>query len=206
VLQAHPTMLDSSGGNTSPALRPSTSSSPSGSAEITDHAFKVGAINAFSSVLVDLYSRWARRPFSSSSLWEVEAANTRAAYHDLRQHTPFASVLLRKMPWAINFHERVKYFREILDDERQQVQGSTDMFAQRAPPVAIRVRRARILEDGMERLARVNMKERIAVRYVNEFGEEEAGIDAGGLFKVQRSQRLACDETFFRTVPARLNC
>ena len=27
------------------------------------------------------------------------------------------------------------------------------------------------------------IKDRIVVRYLNEFGEEEAGIDAGGLFK-----------------------
>lgn len=30
------------------------------------------------------------------------------------------------------------------------------------------------------------IKDRIVVRYINDFGEEEAGIDAGGLFKVGR--------------------
>ena len=41
------------------------------------------------------------------------------------------------------------------------------------------------MEDGMKAMERVgsNIKDRIVVRYVNEFGEEEAGIDAGGLFK-----------------------
>jgi hypothetical protein len=29
----------------------------------------------------------------------------------------------------------------------------------------------------------ISIKDRIVVRYINEFGEEEAGIDVGGLFK-----------------------
>lgn len=42
-----------------------------------------------------------------------------------------------------------------------------------------------VLEDGLRQLDRAGteLKQRIAVRYINEFGEEEVGIDMGGLFK-----------------------
>ena len=106
---------------------------------------------------------------------------------ELKERTPFGHALLKTMPWAVDFHERMKLFRSILDDERLQVQGSNDVFSgpQRSRGVIVRVRKARILEDGMEALSKVGaaIKDRIVVKYVNDFGEEEAGIDAGGLFK-----------------------
>jgi len=71
------------------------------------------------------------------------------------------------------------------------IQGSDDtssIFQQQHPRsrgTVVRVRRSMILEDGMTAFERVgnNIKDRIVVRYINEFGEEEAGIDVGGLFK-----------------------
>jgi hypothetical protein len=42
-----------------------------------------------------------------------------------------------------------------------------------------------VMEDGFKALEKIgpNIKDRVVVRYVNDFGEEEMGIDAGGLFK-----------------------
>lgn len=92
------------------------------------------------------------------------------------------------MPWCVDFHERMKLFRSALDEERLHIQGSNDLLSggpQRSRGVLVKVRKARILEDGMEAMSRVgaNIKDRIVVKYINDFGEEEAGIDAGGLFK-----------------------
>ncbi len=92
------------------------------------------------------------------------------------------------MPWAVDFHERMKLFRAALDAERLQIQGSNDYLSggpQRSRGVIVRVRKTRVLEDGMEAMARVGaaIKDRVVVKYINDFGEEEAGIDAGGLFK-----------------------
>lgn len=92
------------------------------------------------------------------------------------------------MPWAVDFHERMRLFRNTLDVERLQIQGSNDLMSggpQRSRSVIVRVRKTRVLEDGMEALSKVGaaIKDRVIVKYVNEFGEDEAGIDAGGLFK-----------------------
>ena len=57
---------------------------------------------------------------------------------------------------------------------------------QRVRPVArLRIRRDRLLEDTLSGFAPLgsNAKGRVAVTFVNAAGQEEAGIDAGGLFK-----------------------
>lgn len=48
-----------------------------------------------------------------------------------------------------------------------------------------RIRRDHIIEDGFEALNGLGegLKERLRVLFVNEWGEEEAGVDGGGLFK-----------------------
>lgn len=56
----------------------------------------------------------------------------------------------------------------------------------RSPGIVVRIRRSRIMEDGMAALNKSkcqDLKDRLVVRYINDFGEEEMGIDSGGLFK-----------------------
>ena len=103
--------------------------------------------------------------------------------------------LLRTMPWALSFHERLKICRNILDEEKLSIQGaqfetfSLLQIGQTPPPrskgVIIRVRRACVVEDGMKGLDKIgnSIKDRVVVKYINDFGEEEIGIDSGGLFK-----------------------
>ena len=68
-----------------------------------------------------------------------------------------------------------------------------------------------VLEDGLsqlERLAGARMRERLVVLYVDEHGNEEAGIDMGGLFKDFWNDlaALAFDPNFalFRATPDEL--
>lgn len=156
---------------------------------LTDRLFRYGAVRSISAVLSDLYLRWARRPFSSASLWEVDMADTSSVRNELRAQTPFAVALLRTMPWAVDFYERLKIFREVVDTERVQMQGSLieDPFhpQPRSKGVMVRVRRSQMLLDGMAAFDKVggSIKDRVVVKYLNDFGEEEAGIDIGGLFK-----------------------
>lgn len=154
--------------------------------EYTSQLFRYGSVKAISATLSDLYTRWARRPYSSSKLWEVESADSSVIKRELREQTPFAITVFRIMPWAIDFHERMKLFREIVEANRVSIQGRDDVNSgQRSKGTVVRVRRKMILEDGMAAFDKVgaSIKDRIVVRYVNEFGEEEAGIDIGGLFK-----------------------
>jgi hypothetical protein len=50
----------------------------------------------------------------------------------------------------------------------------------------IPIRRNRIVEDGFEHLSGrpgESMRGRMRIHFINEFGEHEAGVDGGGLFK-----------------------
>jgi hypothetical protein len=46
---------------------------------------------------------------------------------ELRRDSPFARALLRFQPWSVDFHQRMKLFREIIDGERASIQGSDDV-------------------------------------------------------------------------------
>jgi hypothetical protein len=162
---------------------------PNDTKNVTEYStllFRYGSVKAIAATLADLYARWARKPFSQSSLWEVESADSKVIKRELRDQTPFAVTMFRIMPWAIDFHERMKLFREIVEANRISIQGRDDVNSgQRSKGTVVKVRRRMILEDGMAAFDKVgaSIKDRIVVRYINDFGEEEAGIDVGGLFK-----------------------
>ena len=73
------------------------------------------------------------------------------------------------------------YVNITVDAERFSIQGSDDVNnGTRSRGTVVRIRRSRILEDGKIAIDRVGaaIKDRIVVKYVNEFGEEEAGAIA----------------------------
>jgi hypothetical protein len=45
----------------------------------------------------------------------------------VRNKTNVGIALLRYQPWAINFHERMKLFRENVESERMRIQGIDDV-------------------------------------------------------------------------------
>jgi len=171
-----------------------TTTTTTNSSALSDRLYLHNAVTTFQAVLSDLYTRWARRPFCRPSTWEVSECESAAIKHALRDQTSsLGAALLRVMPWAVELHERMRLFRGALDAERLAIQGPED---NRVKGFVIKVRRSAILEDGMKALERVGaagIKARIQVRYINQFGEEEAGIDIGGLFKdfvTDLSQRI----------------
>ena len=153
--------------------------SQEGDSTSADRLYRYGMVRSVSAVLSDLYLRWARRPFSAATLWEVENTESSSVRSELRRQTPFSVALLRVMPWSVNFYERMKLFREVVDTERVSVQGADDNAGgrPRSKGLVVRIRRSHILHDGMAALDRVGnaIKDRVVVRYLNEFGEEEAG-------------------------------
>ena len=145
-----------------------------------------------SAVMRDLHSMWSRRAFSKAELWTVEeAADTGNMRKKLRSDfyigNSVSRALLFHLPGAVSFHERMKLFRDLVDAERFEIQGdpNPNSGADR-PSIVFQVRRRTLLEDGMKAMERIqgaNIKMRIQIQYINEFGEAEAGIDIGGLFK-----------------------
>ena len=127
-------------------------------------------------MLSDLYLRWARRPFSATAVW-VEEREIASLREEIRACSPFAAAILREMPWCINFYERMKIFRETVDEEKVRIQGN-DPTNPRSRGVIVRVRRSHVLLDGMTAFEKVGsgIKDKIEVKYINNFGMEESGM------------------------------
>lgn len=105
------------------------------------------------------------------------------------------------MPWCIEFHQRLVFFRTTVDSERRSIQGIACYFTltnsvnnvmltmfvclgsdtdptYRSRGTSIRIRKLMSFEDGMNALDHLSvaaMKDRIVIHYINEFGEEEKG-------------------------------
>ncbi|KAL5700753.1 HECT-type E3 ubiquitin transferase [Ranunculus cassubicifolius] len=85
--------------------------------------------------------------------------------------------ILRQAPFLVPFTSRVKIFTSQLSDARQR-----DVFARNR----FRIRRDRMFEDAYSQLSvlsEADLRGKVRVTFVNEFGVDEAGIDGGGIFK-----------------------
>lgn len=83
--------------------------------------------------------------------------------------------VLKLLPSSIPFESRVEILHAYIDHDRSENQNYVREIA---------VHRNRIFEDAMGSILQMsNMKHRLHVQFINEFGEVEMGIDSGGLFK-----------------------
>ena len=55
-------------------------------------------------MLSNLHARWARRPFSLPSLFEIPEANTRAMRNEMRAGSPFATAILTAMYVIVSYY------------------------------------------------------------------------------------------------------
>ena len=91
----------------------------------------------------------------------------------------------------VPFLERVRIFQSIVQAERRTIVQDESMsgifFGGMSRERFVTVQRGRVLEDAYSALGQnksaTDVKKRIRISFVNEFGETEAGIDGGGVFK-----------------------
>ncbi|KAI0669125.1 HECT-domain-containing protein [Trametes maxima] len=89
--------------------------------------------------------------------------------------------VLNNIPFAIPFDARVGIFRQfVLNDMRTR---GLEAFRGRGGPTRVTIRRTSVAQDGFDRLGEADLKAPIAITFVDQFGNEEAGIDGGGVFK-----------------------
>ncbi|KAJ7168585.1 HECT-domain-containing protein [Mycena filopes] len=120
--------------------------------------------------------------FVEAALWEEQQIDKRAV--TARQIARLAPRLgiLHNIPFSIPFSTRVQVFRSfIFTDMNARRQNSEDSY--HGGRHQITVRRESIAQDGFDRLRDANLRGRIGITFIDKFGEEEAGIDGGGVFK-----------------------
>ena len=138
---------------------------------------------------------------------EHNRAQRKAAFRD-RQRAILAPKLeiLRQMPYTIPFEERVGVFRQFVHlDQHRRRNGYIDPDQWRVQIVAdhgnplepspmareilgrhhARIGRGKLFEDAFAELYNLGegLKEPMQITFVDKFGEEEAGIDGGGVTK-----------------------
>nr|XP_022345739.1 ubiquitin-protein ligase E3B-like [Crassostrea virginica] len=140
--------------------------------------------NAAHNLLLLLYERDCRRPYAEKDHWLHRDIKPSAFLKDTEKDRAM-EVLMKKTPFIIPFSERVKAFRLRVRMEKESL-GLTESAAISPQSTLITVHRSRVVEDGYRQLAQIpaqSMKGVIRVKFVNEQGLDEAGIDQDGVFK-----------------------
>ncbi|KAG8995219.1 hypothetical protein FRB94_009328 [Tulasnella sp. JGI-2019a] len=90
--------------------------------------------------------------------------------------------ILNNIPFAIPFSVRVEIFRDFVAADMTRL-DLADPYAR--PKHHCVVRRGQIAKDGYDSLNQLGaqLKGRIQITFVDQFGEEEMGVDGGGVFK-----------------------
>ncbi|XP_017071877.1 ubiquitin-protein ligase E3B [Drosophila eugracilis] len=136
-------------------------------------------------LMLCLYRRDCRRPFTPTNHWLIPEVKPSTFINDLVKAKRNAMLLLVKMPHIIPHEDRVKLFRKFVQNEKA-VMGLTESACASPRSALIVIHRERIVEDGYRQLAAQPtqaLKGVIRVRFINQQGLHEAGIDQDGVFK-----------------------
>lgn len=84
----------------------------------------------------------------------------------------------------IPFETRVAVFRQFIDNDRQRLGIERNRYDRRKRHRAV-IHRTSIAQDAYAHLNGLGkaLKGTIEIAFIDQFGEEEMGIDGGGLFK-----------------------
>ncbi len=159
------------------------------------------------SLMKALYDRNSRQAFCNNKTWLIEDLNKRmgkgdhfvhlltigaleaigkntslkgAAWeHTKRLQALTAHYFLQAVPFTVSFVDRLRLFNHIIKEARDSMQGET------IQPIRVRIKRSQVFEDGFKHLNRLGprIRQRLYVNFIDNYGNEESGIDAGGLFK-----------------------
>ncbi|KAG9487064.1 hypothetical protein GDO78_007113 [Eleutherodactylus coqui] len=135
--------------------------------------------------LMVLYERDCRRRFSPEEHWLRKDLKPAVLFQELDKERKRAQLLLQYIPHVIPHKNRVLLFRNIVTKEKEKL-GLVETNTASPHVTHITIRRSRMLEDGYDQLRQLSqnaMKGVIRVKFVNDLGVDEAGIDQDGVFK-----------------------
>ncbi|CAL9708334.1 unnamed protein product [Knipowitschia caucasica] len=135
--------------------------------------------------LMVLYERDCRRKFTPDEHWLRKDLKPSVLFQELEKGKKRAQLLLQYIPHVIPHKNRVLLFRNIVTKEKETL-GLVETSSASPHVTHITIRRSRMLEDGYDQLRRLpvnSIKGVIRVKFVNDLGVDEAGIDQDGVFK-----------------------
>ncbi|KAI8620764.1 hypothetical protein BC830DRAFT_1097505 [Chytriomyces sp. MP71] len=147
-------------------------------------AFDAAVGEAAQRLLGILYDQNMRRSFAgegeegeAGDVWIMREVMRKDFVEEVKRGDERALAVLNCMPQCIPFAHRVDIFRHMVKSDKATI-GEI--------PMIITVRRRNVLEDGLRQLGRATpaqLKQTVKVKFVNELGLAEAGIDQNGVFK-----------------------
>lgn len=140
-------------------------------------------LNSTHSLLMLLYKRDSRRPFTPPYHWLIRELKMSSFMKDLEHGKRTAQAILQKVPHIIHHKERIGLFRKYITLDRHMLTTNESCIIN---STLVTVHRARIVEDGYQQLNSLpsqSLKGVIRVKFINEQGLDEAGIDQDGVFK-----------------------
>ncbi|KAJ7309857.1 hypothetical protein JRQ81_007931 [Phrynocephalus forsythii] len=135
--------------------------------------------------LMVLYERDCRRRFAPDDHWLRKDLKPSLLFQELDKDRKRAQLLLQYIPHVIPHKNRVLLFRNMVTKEKEKL-GLVETSSASPHVTHITIRRSRMLEDGYEQLRQLSqnaMKGVIRVKFMNDLGVDEAGIDQDGVFK-----------------------
>ncbi|CAI5446236.1 unnamed protein product [Caenorhabditis angaria] len=139
-----------------------------------------GLFQSIHSLLLILYERDSRRQFvMDSKFWIVSDVKSSTIMTEYEKRMGRGILVMRKMSHLVPIKERMLLFRRQVTEDKQRASNTVSA-------TWITVQRNRIIEDGFTHLSKASLaalKSTIRVKFVNEQGLDEAGIDQDGVFK-----------------------
>lgn len=135
--------------------------------------------------LMALYERDCRRRFAPEDHWLRRDLKPGVLFQELDKDRRRAQLVLQHIPHVVPHKNRVLLFRNMVIKEKEKL-GLVETSSASPHVTHITIRRSRMLEDGYEQLRQLPqhaMKGVIRVKFVNDLGVDEAGIDQDGVFK-----------------------
>ncbi|KAI0039666.1 HECT-domain-containing protein [Auriscalpium vulgare] len=151
--------------------------------------------------LLALHARDSRKPFTPPGHWLVTAQIDMssfieaAVFEEQQIAQPVGAKALTKrqisylsprlgvlnnIPFTIPFEVRVSILRNFIANDMQNRGIDRHDLHRRARAT---VRRGHVAEDGFDKLGEADLKQPIEITFIDQFGEQEMGIDGGGVFK-----------------------
>eukprot|EP00899_Mesostigma_viride_P019367 jgi/Mesvir1/27431/Mv07221-RA.2 len=144
-------------------------------------------IHKISRLLSELHSRNSHHPFTSAASFHATGVNYDRFRIEVEDGRARATLVLKEAPFMIPFHERVAVYQALVRADRIKHQGEMARFNIYSGhgQTVLSIRRNYVVEDGFAGIEGLGdaLKGLVRIRYVNELGAEEAGVDGGGLFK-----------------------
>ncbi|GMH39401.1 hypothetical protein BSKO_07299 [Bryopsis sp. KO-2023] len=146
--------------------------------------------------LYDMNVRWKFAPsyafhISDAALFKFvpEATSVTTALDDSGDPEPEensrAFRILSHAPCVIPFQDRAKVFTAQVEHDRSKSRASVATAIMNEGHRFVTIRRSQLLYDGFNQLNEMGdeLKSRVRIRFIDEHGLPEAGVDGGGLFK-----------------------